>query len=188
MKRDFLEALGMEKETIDKILDENSRDIGREKQKVDQLKSDKEAVEKQLSDRNKDLEDLKKSNGDAASIKAQLDELQGKYNKETEAYKLQLAERDYGDAIAKAITASGVKFTSKAAEKAFVAELKAKKLEVKDGALDGFDKFLETAKSEDPSAFVKAKAKVDTQGSLGGEPGDDKPTSLAGALHEKYDK
>lgn len=35
MKREFLEALGIEKETIDKILDENSRDIGREKQKVD---------------------------------------------------------------------------------------------------------------------------------------------------------
>lgn len=34
MKRDFLEGLGLEKDVVDKILDENSRDIGREKQKA----------------------------------------------------------------------------------------------------------------------------------------------------------
>ena len=31
MKRDFLEGLGLDKDTVDKILDENSRDSGREK-------------------------------------------------------------------------------------------------------------------------------------------------------------
>ena len=188
MKRDFLEALGIDKETIDKILDENSRDIGREKQKTEQLKSDKEAVEQQLADRVKDIEELKKSTGDAAAIKAQLEELQGKYDKETEAYKAQLAQRDYQAAIDKAIADSGVKFSSKSAEKAFRAGIGDSKLEMKDGALDGFDKYLEKAKSEDPSAFVKSGARVDTQGSLEGGQHEDKPTTLASALHEKYDK
>ena len=54
--------------------------------------------------------------------------------------------------------------------------------------MDGFDKYLEKAKSEDPSAFVKAGARVDTQGSLEGGTRETKPTSLLGALHEKYDK
>ena len=188
MKRDFLEALGIDKETIDKILDENSRDIGREKQKTEQLKSDKEAIEQQLADRVKDIEDLKKSTGDAAEIKAQLEELQGKYDKETEAYKAQLAQRDYQTAIDKAIAYSGVKFSSKSAEKAFRAGIGESKLEMKDGALDGFDKYLEKAKSEDPSAFVKSGAHVDTQGPLDGGQHEDKPTTLASALHEKYDK
>lgn len=188
MKRDFLEALGIDKETIDKILDENSRDIGREKQKTEQLKSDKEAAEQQLADRVKDIEDLKKSTGDAAAIKAQLEELQEKYDKETEAYKAQLAERDYGEAINKAIADSGVKFTSKAAEKAFIAEIKTNKFEVKDGVLEGFNQFLEKAKTDDPSAFVKAGAKIDTQGTLEGGSVEKKPMTLAAALHEQYDK
>ena len=59
---------------------------------------------------------------------------------------------------------------------------------MKDGALDGFDKYLEKAKSEDPSAFVKAGARIDTQGGLEGGGGDEAPKTLLGALHEKYDK
>lgn len=122
------------------------------------------------------------------SLQNKLKELQGKYDKETEAYKAQLTQRDYQTAIDKAIADSGVKFSSKSAEKAFRAGIGDSKLEMKDGALDGFDKYLEKAKSEDPSAFVKAGARVDTQGSLEGGTRETKPTSLLGALHEKYDK
>lgn len=122
------------------------------------------------------------------SLQNKLKELQGKYDKETEAYKAQLAQRDYQTAIDKAIADSGVKFSSKSAEKAFRAGIGDSKLEMKDGALDGFDKYLEKAKSEDPSAFVKSGARVDTQGSLEGGQHEDKPTTLASALHEKYDK
>ena len=122
------------------------------------------------------------------SLQNKLKELQGKYDKETEAYKAQLAQRDYQSAIDKAIADSGVKFSSKSAEKAFRAGIGDSKLEMKDGALDGFDKYLEKAKSDDPSAFVKAGARVDTQGSLEGGTRETKPTSLLGALHEKYDK
>ena len=122
------------------------------------------------------------------SLQNKLKELQDKYDKETEAYKAQLTQRDYQAAIDKAIADSGVKFSSKSAEKAFRAGIGDSKLEMKDGALDGFDKYLEKAKSEDPSAFVKAGARVDTQGSLEGGPRETTPTSLLGALHEKYDK
>lgn len=122
------------------------------------------------------------------SLQNKLKELQGKYDKETEAYRAQLAQRDYQTAIDKAIADSGVKFSSKSAEKAFRAGIGDSKLEMKDGALDGFDKYLEKAKSEDPSAFVKSGARVDTQGSLEGGQHEDKPTTLASALHEKYDK
>ena len=159
-----------------------------EKMTWDSDLDEKEAIEQQLADRVKDIEDLKKSTGDAAAIKAQLEELQGKYDKETEAYKAQLAERDYSEAINKAIADSGVKFTSKAAEKAFIAEIKTNKFEVKDGVLEGFNQFLEKAKTDDPSAFVKAGAKFDTQGSLEGGSVEKKPMTLAAALHEQYDK
>ena len=79
MKRDFLEALGLDKETVDKVLDENSKDIGREKQKLDQVKADLATAQEQLAQRDKDIEELKKSAGDVDGIKQQLADLQAKY-------------------------------------------------------------------------------------------------------------
>ena len=186
MKKEELLSIGLTEEQADKVFAMNGKDIEKHKKAAEDAKADKDALEKQVKDRDKDIEDLRKANGDADGIRKQLEELQGKYDKETEAYKAQLAQRDYQSAVDKAIADSGVKFTSKSAEKAFRAEIK---LEMKDGALAGFDKYLEQAKSNDPSAFVKAGSRIDTQGSLdGGTAGDKAPTTLAGALHAKYDK
>nr|DAH27576.1 MAG TPA: minor structural protein [Caudoviricetes sp.] len=189
MKKEELLSIGLTEEQADKVFALNGKDIEKHKKAAEEAKADKEVVEKQLSDRDKDIEALKKSTGDAAAIQKQLDELQGKYDKETEAYKFQLAQRDYQAAIDKAIADSGVKFSSKSAEKAFRAGIGDSKLEVKDGALTGFDKYLEKAKADDPSAFVKSGARVDTQGGIDGSGGGDdgKPKTLSQALHEKFD-
>lgn len=157
MKRDFLEGLNIDKETIDKILDENSRDIGRERQKADQAKDDLTAVREQLEARNKDIEELKKTSGDAEGIRKQLEELQGKYTKETEDYKAQLADRDYSDAMRRTVSSKGIKFSSKAAEKAYLADLKAKNLTLKDGELEGFDDWHKAQTEADPAAFQSGK-------------------------------
>lgn len=188
MKKEELLSIGLTEEQADKVFAMNGKDIEKHKKAAEDAKADKDAVEKRLADRDKDIESLKKANGDADGIKKQLEELQGKYDKETEAYKAQLAQRDYQSAIDKAISDSGIKFTSKSAEKAFRDGIGDSKLEMKDGALSGFDKYLEKAKSDDPSAFVKAGARVDTQGSLEGGQHENKPMTLAAALHEQYDK
>ena len=157
MKRDFLEALGLDKETVDKVLDENSKDIGREKQKLDQVKADLTTAQEQLAQRDKDIEDLKKSAGDVDGIKQQLADLQAKYTTETEQYQKQIADRDYADAVNRAIADKGVKFSSKAAEKAFISDLNAKRLTIKEGALDGFEAYLKAQKDSDPTAFQSDK-------------------------------
>lgn len=157
MKREFLEGLGLDKETVDKILDENSRDIGREKQKADQAKEDLAAAQKSLADRDKDIEELKKTSGDAEGIRKQLEELQGKYTKETDDYKAQLAGRDYSDAITRVIHDKGIKFSSKAAERAYIADLKGKHLELKDGVFSGFDEWHKAQTEADPTAFQTGK-------------------------------
>lgn len=188
MKKEELLSIGLTEEQADKVFAMNGKDIEKHKKAAEDAKADKEALEQQVVARDKDIAELKRTNGDAAKIQEKLDELQGKYDKETEAYRAQLAQRDYQSAIDKAIADSGVKFSSKSAEKAFRAGIGDSKLEVKDGALDGFDKYLEKAKSDDPNAFIKAGARIDTQGSLDGGKQEDKPATLAGALHEKYDK
>lgn len=150
MKREFLESMGLEKDIIDNILDENSKDIGRWKQKA-------EAAEKQLSDRDKDMEELKKTASDADGIRKQLEDLQNKYNNETKEYQTQLADRDYSDAVGRAIADKGIKFSSRAAEKAFLADLKSNRLEMKDGALVGFDDYHKAQMEADPTAFQADK-------------------------------
>lgn len=157
MKRDFLKELGLADDLIDKILDENGKDIDREKQKATQAKEDLAAVQEQLTARDKDIEELKKTSGDAEDIRKQLEELQGKYTKETEAYKAQLADRDYSDAMNRAVSAKGIKFSSKAAEKAYLADLKEKHLTLKDGALDGFEEWHKAQVEADPTAFQTGK-------------------------------
>ena len=188
MKKEDLLNIGLTEEQADKVFAMNGKDIEKHKKATEDAKADKEALEQQVADRDKDIDALKKASGDADGIRKQLEELQGKYDKETEAYKAQLAQRDYQSAIDKAISDSGIKFTSKSAEKAFRAGISDSNLEMKDGALSGFDKYLEKAKSDDPSAFVKASARVDTQGPLEGGQHESKPMTLAAALHEQYDK
>lgn len=175
MKREFLEALGLEKEAVDKILDENSRDIGREKQKAEQAKTDLEEAKKTLEAREADLAELQKTAGDTEAVRRQLEELQSKYDAEAQAHQAALAERDYLDAV-QAETAD-LKFSSKAAKAAFTADLKAKQLPIKDGRLEGFAQYLEEAKQADPEAFAPDKPAPSFSGRTGGGEG---PSKTAG--------
>lgn len=173
MKREFLKNLGLEDEAIDKILDEASKDIGKEKAKREQAEEDLKTVKQQLADRDKDLEDLKKTSGDAAEVQKKLDDLQAKYDADTKAFQDQITARDYADAMSSAISGAGLKFSSKAAEKAFRNELKEKGLTVKDGALEGFEEFVKTQKEADPEAFAPEKptAQIVIKTGAGGDPG-----------------
>lgn len=157
MKREFLEGLGLDKETVDKIMTENGADIEREKAKTTQAKADIADAHQQLEARTKDLEQLKATAGDAEASKKALEELQAKYSQETKEYKAQIAERDYADAITRAISGKALKFSSKAAERDFIASVKAKKMELKDGELTGLDDFIKAQREADPYAFAPDK-------------------------------
>ena len=75
--------------------------------------------------------------------------------------------------MSSAISGAGLKFSSKAAEKAFRNELKEKGLAVKDGALEGFEEFVKTQKEADPEAFAPEKpaAQIVGKTGAGGDPG-----------------
>ncbi len=165
MTRDFLKNLGLEDAAIDKILDENMADIGKEKAKTTAAQSSLADAQGKLAAAGTELDALKKSNGDAAAIQQQLaelqakyDELQAKYDQDTSGLRVQLAERDYSDAIGRAIAGKGLKFSSKSAERAFAAALKERKLELKDGELAGLDDFIKAQREADPDAFAPDKA------------------------------
>lgn len=157
MTREFLKNLGLEDAAIDNILNENMADIGKEKAKTTTAKADLADAQGKLSSVQSELETLKKSNGNAAAVQKQLTDLQAKYEKDTGDLRAQLADRDYADAIGRAITGKGLKFSSKSAERAFTAALKEQKLELKDGELTGLDGFIKAQREADPEAFAPDK-------------------------------
>lgn len=157
MKREMLEGLGLEKEVVDKIMAENGADLEREKAKTTSAKADLADAQGKLTTVSAELEGLKKSNSDIAAVQTQLTDLQAKYDKDTGDLRAQLADRDYSDAVARAISGKGLKFSSKSAERAFTAALKEQKLELKDGELSGLDDFVKAQREADPEAFASDK-------------------------------
>ena len=64
MKREYLEKLGLDKETIDKIMAENGKDIEAEKSKVTTKEQELETVRDNLSKANETIESYKGMNID----------------------------------------------------------------------------------------------------------------------------
>lgn len=117
MKRKFLEDLGIEdKDTIDKILDENSSDIGKAKGELETVQSqlkdaqtEVETLKTQVSERDGQLETLKKSTGDVEELKKQIETLQTENKEKDEAHKTEIKQMKIDAAIDAALTASKAK-------------------------------------------------------------------------------
>lgn len=150
MKRDFLKNLGIEdKEIIDKILDENSADIGRAKSGNDDLKSQVTQLQTQLNDKTKEFDTLKESTKDYESLKEQITQLttdktnlQTELNtKVSEVQKKHAIENSVRDAKAKNV-------------KAVMALLDMEKIKYEDGELSGISEQLETLTTGDDTKFL----------------------------------
>lgn len=154
------------------------------KAKTTAAKADLADAQGKLADAQSELETLKKAGGDAAAVQQQLTELQARYDKDTGDLRTQLADRDYADAIGRAIAGKGLKFSSKSAERAFTAALKEQKLELKDGELKGLDDFIKAQREADPAAFAPdrpAPRIITGAGSGHGEPPEHVPENVAQA-------
>ncbi len=86
MRRDFLKGLGIEdKEIIDKILDENSADIGRAKGELDTWKTKVDDLEKDIKTKDDTIAQLQTEANKVEGLNQQISQLQtDKTNLETE--------------------------------------------------------------------------------------------------------
>lgn len=87
MKREFLESMGLEKERIDSILDENSKDIGKAKQDYDAIKQELDTTKGQLQEANTTIDGFQ----DYEEIKNQVTEYKQKFET-SEAEKAQIQQ------------------------------------------------------------------------------------------------
>lgn len=75
MKRKFLEEIGLTKEQVDSILDENSQDIGKVKGDLDTANQEITSLREQIVDRDIKLETLKNSTGDVQAVLDAIDDV-----------------------------------------------------------------------------------------------------------------
>lgn len=177
MKRKFLEDLGLDKEMIDKIMDENSADIGKAKGELESIKEklssaevELESTKKLVTERDGQLEELKNSTGDIDSLKKQIETLQNDNKEKDEAHANEIKQIKIDNAVASAITnAKGKNLT---AIKALLNLENAELLE--DGTVKGLSEQIEAlTKAEDSKFMFDTETKKTMKGVNPGESGND---------------
>lgn len=158
MKRKFLEDLGLEKEVIDKIMNENGADIEAEKAKTTEVNTKLEDATKQLEEANNTIKDLKKNNLDNEELQKkvtdyekQIEEQKKKHN--TEIVKL---ERE----VINNELLSKYKAKNNKAVMALVGEIEA---EDNDNYRELLDSKLKATSEADDTRFMFGDLKVETR-------------------------
>lgn len=156
MKTEELKALGLNDEQVQKVFAMNGADIERKNQTIATLTAERDTARTQLGEANKKLEGYDpdwKTKAENAARQAQ---------QQVEALQSDFAAQS---------AVSGLKFSSESAKKAFLADLKAKKLTLQEGKLLGFDDFLADYRKTDPGAFASGYPNVKDGGDPTHTPG-----------------
>lgn len=157
MRREFLKQLGIEdKDLIDKILDENSADIGRAKTEVDDLKSQVTTLQGQLNKKTSEFDTLKESTKDYEDLSKQIKQLElDKAQLTTDNAQLKV---DLDTKVAQLQKTHAIETSVRDAKarnvKAVLAQLDMDKITLKDGELSGLTEQLDALKSGEDTAFL----------------------------------
>lgn len=180
MQRKFLEDLGLAKEAIDKILDENSADIGKAKGDYDNLKNQLVASEGQIKERDKQLEELKKTAGDSAEMQKQIADLQVENAAAKEKYEAEMKDLKLSTAIKLAVGES-------AQDADLVVGLfdRSKLILSDDGKITGLDEQMKTIKESKPFLFKESNPKPTGFRPLGASQQNPKPNNDDGKVSMK---
>lgn len=124
MKREFLKALEISDEVIDKIMAEAGKDIQAEKDTAKARADDAAALRKELETYKTKVTDLEKNAGDSDAVRKELDDLKAQIAAEAAKAKAK-AEDDQLTANIKAAFPTDRKFVNEYTERAMIAEIKA---------------------------------------------------------------
>lgn len=150
MKTEELKAQGLTEEQISFVMAENGKDLKKLQKENDNLTSDRDTWKEKAEAAETTLKGF-----EGVDLETMQKELSDWKQKATEAEKnaqAQLYERDFADALKTEF--EGVKFSSEAAKRAIMAEVKDAGLKLKDGKILGLNDLLSQMKEKDASAFV----------------------------------
>lgn len=151
MKREFLSNLGLEKEVIDKILDEVGNDIGKFKTEVESLKSERDKLKADISERDKQLETLQKNNKDNESLQKEIETLKAQNKEATENWEKEKKTLKVENALEIALT--NAKARNKTAVKALLKDLDKAEFN-DDGTIKGLADQIKALKEAEDSKFM----------------------------------
>lgn len=172
MKREDLKEWGLNDEQAEKVLAAYGKAVQAGQQAKDSLAA-KDAelagLKDQLTQRDADIEKLKSGSADAAAIQGQLDELQKKYQADTDALNQKLTQQkeEYETTRATEKFFSDVEFSSELAKEAAIARFRAKGFKREGDAFQGGAEWLEQLKKDSPESF---KTKEDQDSGSKNEP------------------
>lgn len=178
MTRKFLEEMGLSKEQIDKILDENSQDIGKAKGDLEGVQTKLKNAEQeitnlkgQVKDRDGQLETLKASTGDVDDLKQKIETLQ-KDNKSKDAkYAAEIKQLKVDAAVSAALTSAKAK--NIVAVKALLKDLDKAEF-TEDGKIKGLSEQIDALIKDESSSFLFEKETKKTfKGTQPGQSGDE---------------
>jgi len=150
MKRDFLKNLGIEDaETISKILDENSSDIGKAKGELDSYKTKVTDLEKELESKKTEIVTLTQKVGDTDALNQKISQLEADKTNLTNELNTKVSEIQKTHAIE-----TGVRDAKARNVKAVIAQLDMAKITFENGELSGLTEQLETLKSGEDTSFL----------------------------------
>lgn len=154
MNREFLEGLGLEKETVDKVMKEHGKTLNDTKEKADKVGSLENQIEdykQQLTERDTQLEELKKV--DAEGLQAKIEELQQTNETQKTEYENQLEQQAFEHKLESTLSNAKVKNT-----KAVKALLDTEKIKLDGDKLLNLDDQLESLKESDSYLFEQEES------------------------------
>lgn len=135
---------------LNKALNDNYKTVAEFDKRVKRLETERDGYKEQLDTA---TESLKSFEGiDIESLNSQIAEAQKKAQDAENEYKARLEARDFEDTLKAEM--AGYRFTSKAAEKAVMEQIRGAGLKCVDGKIMGLNDYIDTLKQADAEAFV----------------------------------
>ena len=154
MKRDFLKNLGIEdKDIIDKIMDENSADIGRAKGELQTYKDKVTELEGQIKTKDGEISTLKTQVGDVTALNDKIARLETDKTNLTNELNTKVTEIKKTHAIEGAVRDAKAKNL-----KAVLAQLDMEKITFENEELKGLTEQLDALKSGEDTSFLFGEA------------------------------
>ena len=150
MKTEELKEKGLTEEQIAFVMAENGKDLKKLQKENENLTSDRDKWKTQAETAE---ETLKKFDGvDLETMQAELATWKTKAETAEKDYQQKIYDRDFSDALKTEM--ESIKFSSGAAKKAVMAEIRESGLKLKDGKILGLSDLIGQIKERDASAFV----------------------------------
>lgn len=150
MKTEELKSQGLTEEQISFVMAENGKDLKKLQKENDNLITERDTWKEKAEAAETTLKGF-----EGVDLETMQKELSGWKQKATEAEKKaqeQIYERDFADALKTEF--EGIKFSSEAAKRAIMAEVKEAGLKLKDGKILGLNDLISQMKEKDASAFI----------------------------------